>query len=104
MGDDDGKSGSANNNQWKKKKRKLAQSNLTSSSPSSKTTTKNSSGIELQQVKKQLASQRAKLPVYPFKKEICDLVSQKEVLLVVAETGSGVSFFLPSFPLVLFCC
>ena len=38
---------------------------------------------ELQLQKRQLASQRSKLPVYRYKKEICDLVEQKEVLLYV---------------------
>ena len=34
---------------------------------------------------------RKKLPVYQFRKEICELVYQNEVVLVVAETGSGKS-------------
>lgn len=55
------------------------------------------SGARLQQVKKELAVQRAKLPVHKFKKEICQLVADKEVLLVVAETGSGKSTQIPAY-------
>jgi HrpA-like RNA helicase len=55
------------------------------------------SGARLQEVKKELAAQRVKLPVHKFKKEICQLVVDKEVLLVVAETGSGKSTQIPAY-------
>jgi HrpA-like RNA helicase len=55
------------------------------------------SGARLQEVKKELAAQRVKLPVYKFKKQICQLVADKEVLLVVAETGSGKSTQIPAY-------
>lgn len=38
---------------------------------------------KLQDKKQQLAAQRKQLPVYRYKKEICDLVEQKEVVLYV---------------------
>lgn len=55
------------------------------------------SGDALQQRKKQLAPIRRNLPVYQHKEEICQLVSQNEALLVVAETGSGKSTQIPAF-------
>jgi HrpA-like RNA helicase len=55
-------------------------------------------GSQLQQRKSELASARTQLPVYQFKKEVCQLLSQeKDVLLVVAETGSGKSTQIPAY-------
>jgi HrpA-like RNA helicase len=56
-------------------------------------------GSKLQQRKSELASTRKQLPVYPFQKQICQLLSnsQQDVLLVVAETGSGKSTQIPAY-------
>jgi HrpA-like RNA helicase len=56
-------------------------------------------GSKLQQRKSELASTRKQLPVYPFQKKICQLLSnsQQDVLLVVAETGSGKSTQIPAY-------
>lgn len=40
---------------------------------------------------------RKKLPVYKFRQEICRLVYENEVVLVVSETGSGKSTQIPAF-------
>lgn len=40
---------------------------------------------------------RRKLPVYKFRQEICRLVYENEVVLVVSETGSGKSTQIPAF-------
>jgi ATP-dependent RNA helicase DHX8/PRP22 len=54
-------------------------------------------GQQLQQRKKELAAGRMQLPVYQYKKEVCRLLSEKDVLLVVAETGSGKSTQIPAY-------
>lgn len=55
-------------------------------------------GSQLQQRKSELSLGRTQLPVYQFKKEICQLLSQQnDVLLVVAETGSGKSTQIPAY-------
>ena len=46
---------------------------------------------------RQHSETRKQLPVYTFRNEICQLVYENEVLLVVAETGSGKSTQIPAF-------
>jgi HrpA-like RNA helicase len=46
--------------------------------------------------KQELAPLRKKLPVYQYKKQLCELVEDNEVVLVVAETGSGKSTLIPA--------
>jgi len=48
-------------------------------------------------VPRQHVETRKQLPVYKYKAEICQTVSDKEVTLIVAETGSGKSTQVPSF-------
>jgi len=40
---------------------------------------------------------RKRLPVYKFKREICSLIEHNDVVLVVAETGSGKSTQIPAY-------
>ena len=48
-------------------------------------------------MKQQLAAQRTKLPVYQYKKEICHMVAEQEVVLIIGETGSGKSTQIPAY-------
>ncbi|KAL7536680.1 hypothetical protein ACHAWF_005535 [Thalassiosira exigua] len=48
-------------------------------------------------LKGMFVKQRINLPVYQHRAEICDLAASNEVLLVVAETGSGKSTQIPSY-------
>lgn len=48
-------------------------------------------------VPRQHAEARKNLPVYKYKSELCQTVTNNEVTLVVAETGSGKSTQIPSF-------
>lgn len=60
----------------------------------------NSSNVplsSLQERKSQLAPTRLLLPVYKFKRQISELLKEKDVLLVVAETGSGKSTQIPAY-------
>ena len=60
----------------------------------------NSSNVppsSLQERKSQLAPTRLSLPVYKFKRQISELLKEKDVLLVVAETGSGKSTQIPAY-------
>ena len=41
--------------------------------------------------------ERSNLPVYQYRTEICNLISNNNVVLVVAETGSGKSTQIPSY-------
>ena len=63
------------------------------------TTTEELQGSQLQKRKSELALTRTQLPVYQFKQEICRLLSEEnnDVLLVVAETGSGKSTQIPAY-------
>lgn len=47
--------------------------------------------------KKELAPLRKKLPVYQYRSELIELIKSHEVVLVVAETGSGKSTQIPAF-------
>jgi HrpA-like RNA helicase len=69
-----------------KKPKKKSQHSTTSSTVS-----------PLQTRKSELAKTRQQLPVYKFKKEINDYLSKHDVLLVVAETGSGKSTQIPAY-------
>jgi HrpA-like RNA helicase len=69
-----------------KKLKKKSQNSTTSSTVS-----------PLQTRKSELAKTRQQLPVYKFKKEINDYLSKHDVLLVVAETGSGKSTQIPAY-------
>ena len=79
----------------KQKKRKLSEASLSSLTKEQKDPLPQTS--KLQQVKKSLAVGRTNLPVYKFKQEICRLLQEKDVLLVVAETGSGKSTQIPAY-------
>ncbi len=46
---------------------------------------------------RQHAETRKKLPVYKFRSQLCSLIEQNEVVLVMAETGSGKSTQIPAF-------
>lgn len=59
--------------------------------------TESSTGAHLQTRKSELAKTRQKLPVYKFKKELTEYLNKKDVLLVVAETGSGKSTQIPAY-------
>jgi HrpA-like RNA helicase len=48
-------------------------------------------------LRKELAPVRKSLPVYQFRQEIIDLITKGEVVLVVAETGSGKSTQIPAY-------
>ena len=48
--------------------------------------TPQTAAVNPQQLKKQHAETRRKLPVFKYKNEICRMVADNEVLLVVAET------------------
>lgn len=52
----------------------------------------NNSSSNPQQLKKQHAETRRNLPVFKFKNEICRMVADNEVLLVVAETVCDIHF------------
>ena len=64
---------------------------------SNNTTTTKSIVSPLQDRKSQLAPTRLLLPVYQFKRKITDLLKEKDVLLVIAETGSGKSTQIPAY-------
>lgn len=56
-----------------------------------------STGSELQKRKSELAKVRVNLPVYQFKRNINQSLQENDVLLVVAETGSGKSTQIPAY-------
>lgn len=56
-----------------------------------------SSGSELQTRKSELSKIRIGLPVYQFKRKINKTLQENDVLLVVAETGSGKSTQIPAY-------
>ena len=68
----------------------------TKNEPNNTATTKSITS-PLQDRKSQLAPTRLLLPVYQFKRKITDLLEEKDVLLVVAETGSGKSTQIPAY-------
>jgi hypothetical protein len=52
-------------------------------------------GSLLQKRKSELAAIRKQLPVYQFRKEICQLMANNDVLLAVAETGTLCAVSIP---------
>lgn len=54
-------------------------------------------GAALQQRKAELAPIRKALPVYQFQSEIVELLKKQDVLLIIAETGSGKSTQIPAY-------
>mmetsp|Transcript_4688 Transcript_4688/g.5306 ORF Transcript_4688/g.5306 Transcript_4688/m.5306 type:complete len:925 (-) Transcript_4688:62-2836(-) len=73
-----------------------------SSTSTSRTKTASSSSVSsllvsLQEEKSRLSKIRKILPVYAFKQEILRRIREKDVLLVMAETGSGKSTQIPAY-------
>jgi len=68
-----------------------------------KTTTSTSTGFRQQKKRKlgesllSIAEGRKNLPVFRYRKKICDLVAGNDVVLVMAETGSGKSTQVPQY-------
>ena len=80
--------GSRSKKKKKKKKRKSNEStnNITNSAslmPSTK-----SKGLNLQPLTGNFVKERSNLPVYQYRNELCSLIKENEVVLVVAETVS----------------
>ena len=46
----------------------------------------------------------SKLPITNHKTELCKLIEEKDVLLVIAETGSGKSTQIPVYAYETLCC
>ena len=44
-----------------------------------------------------IAETRKNLPVYKFRRQVCDKIKENEVVLVMAETGSGKSTQIPQY-------
>lgn len=83
-----------------KHRKKRSRDSLQSSAASPNTATSpstNDPSQQLQLVKQKHAITRRKLPIYPYRKHLCDVVAKNEVVLVVAETGSGKSTQLPAY-------
>lgn len=54
-------------------------------------------GFQLQDRKSQLSKSRKELPVYAYREQIIRAIKEKDVLLVMAETGSGKSTQIPAY-------
>eukprot|EP00980_Cylindrotheca_fusiformis_P027802 scaffold22560_cov135-Cylindrotheca_fusiformis.AAC.13 len=63
----------------------------------SKNSTTSPATSPLQTRKSELSAARQNLPVYKFKKQVNDFLRKHDVLLVVAETGSGKSTQIPAY-------
>ncbi len=90
-----------NNDSKKKKKnsRRASYLSVSSSMATSTSTTSKASAmlLQLSEERKRLEKIRKELPVYAFKKEILRKLRETDVLLVMAETGSGKSTQIPAY-------
>lgn len=73
------------------------QKTSSSSSSSRKQSNKKLIVPPLGQLKGMLLKERSNLPVFQYRQEICNLAAENDVILVVAETGSGKSTQIPAY-------
>ena len=88
-----------NGNKKKSKNRRSSFLSVSSSIPSSSSLNNKTSAalLSLQEERDRLSKIRKELPVYAFKQEIIRKVRENDVLLVMAETGSGKSTQIPAY-------
>mmetsp|Transcript_41532 Transcript_41532/g.99520 ORF Transcript_41532/g.99520 Transcript_41532/m.99520 type:complete len:1021 (+) Transcript_41532:86-3148(+) len=72
-------------------------SSLSSSSNREEKTTTTTTTATYTTRRSELAKQRQELPVYKYKTEILEMISQHNVILITAETGSGKSTQIPAY-------
>jgi ATP-dependent RNA helicase DHX8/PRP22 len=88
------------NNKKKSKNRRSSFLSVSSSMATSSSLSKNKTStvlLSLQEERLRLSKIRKELPVYAFKQEIIRNVRENDVLLVMAETGSGKSTQIPAY-------
>ena len=73
------------------------QKTSSSSSSSRKQSNKKLTVPPLGPLKGMLLKERSNLPVFQYRQEICKLAAENDVILVVAETGSGKSTQIPAY-------
>ena len=90
-----------NDNKKKSKNRRSSFLSVSSSMATSSSLSKNNKTsavlLSLQEERLRLSKIRKELPVYAFKQEIIRKVRENDVLLVMAETGSGKSTQIPAY-------
>ena len=76
------------------KKRKIDATGSASASSSSNNKTVNATTVDSRQ---SIEQSRKNLPVYKYRKELCDKIFHHDVVLVTSETGSGKSTQIPQY-------